>query len=36
MAEAYDRERPSYPTELIDAACTIAALDTGSRVLEIG
>lgn len=36
VAEAYDRERPSYPTELIDAACTIAALDTGSRVLEIG
>ena len=36
MAEAYDRERPSYPTELIDAACTIAALDPGSRVLEIG
>lgn len=36
VAEAYDRERPSYPTELIDAACTIAALDAGSRVLEIG
>ncbi len=36
VAEAYDRERPSYPAELVDAACTIAALDAGSRVLEIG
>ena len=36
VAEAYDRERPSYPTELIDAACTIASLGTGSRVLEVG
>jgi SAM-dependent methyltransferase len=36
VAEAYDRERPNYPTELIDAACTIAALAAGSRVLEIG
>ena len=36
VAEAYDRERPSYPDELIDAACSIAALRTGSRVLEVG
>ncbi len=36
MAEAYDRERPSYPTELVDAVCAIAGLDAGSRVLEIG
>jgi ubiquinone/menaquinone biosynthesis C-methylase UbiE len=36
VAEAYDRERPSYPSDLIDAACTIAALTAGSRVLEIG
>lgn len=36
VAEAYDRERPGYPTELIDAACTIAALGPGSPVLEIG
>ena len=36
MAEAYDRERPSHPTVLVDAACTIADLDAGSRVLEIG
>ena len=36
MAEAYDRERPSYPDELIDAACSIAALGAGSRVLEVG
>jgi len=36
VAEAYDRVRPSYPAELIDAACTIAALEPGSRVLEVG
>ena len=36
VAEAYDRERPSYPDELIDAACSIAALGPGSRVLEVG
>ena len=36
VAEAYDRERPSYPAELIDAACTIGALAAESRVLEIG
>jgi len=36
VAEAYDRERPSYPSELIDAACAIAGLAAGSRVLEIG
>jgi ubiquinone/menaquinone biosynthesis C-methylase UbiE len=36
VAEAYDRERPSYPDELIDAACSIAALTAGSRVLEVG
>ncbi len=36
MAEAYDRERPGYPVELIDAACSIAGLEPGSRVLEVG
>ena len=36
VAEAYDRERPSYPDELVDAACSIAALSAGSRVLEVG
>ncbi len=36
VAEAYDRERPSYPDELIDAACSIAGLAPGSRVLEVG
>jgi ubiquinone/menaquinone biosynthesis C-methylase UbiE len=36
VAEAYDRERPSYPDELVDAACSIAALESGSRVLEVG
>lgn len=36
VAEAYDRERPGYPDELIDAACTIGELFAGSRVLEVG
>ena len=36
VAEAYDRVRPGYPDELVDAACTIGALDAGCRVLEIG
>ena len=36
VAEAYDRERPSYPDELVDAACSLAALGAGSRVLEVG
>ena len=36
VADAYDRERPSYPSELVDAACAIAALHAGSRVLEVG
>ncbi len=36
VAEAYDRERPGYPADLIDAACSIAALGAGSRVLEVG
>ena len=36
VAEAYDRERPSYPPELIESACTTAGLQAGSRVLEIG
>jgi ubiquinone/menaquinone biosynthesis C-methylase UbiE len=36
VAEAYDRERPSYPAELIDEACVIGALGAGSHVLEIG
>ncbi len=36
VAEAYDRERPGYPDELIDAACSIAVLGAGSRVLEVG
>jgi ubiquinone/menaquinone biosynthesis C-methylase UbiE len=36
VAEEYDRVRSDYPAELVDAACTIAGLDRGSRVLEIG
>jgi ubiquinone/menaquinone biosynthesis C-methylase UbiE len=36
VAEAYDRERPGYPDELIDVAYSIAGLTRGSRVLEVG
>ena len=36
VAEAYDRERPSYPPELVDAACAIGGLARGSPVLEVG
>jgi len=36
VAEAYDRVRPSYPTTLVDAACTIGGLSEGSPVLEVG
>jgi SAM-dependent methyltransferase len=34
VADAYARARPTYPEELIDAAC--GTLRTGDRVLEIG
>ena len=36
VADAYDRERPGYPAELVDTACAIGGLGEGSRVLEIG
>jgi len=36
VAEAYDRERPSYPPELVDEACAIGTLVDGSQVLEVG
>jgi len=36
VADAYDRERPGYPGELVDDACAIADLHAGSRVLEVG
>jgi ubiquinone/menaquinone biosynthesis C-methylase UbiE len=36
VAEEYDRVRSDYPAEIVDAACAIAELDRGSRVLEIG
>ena len=36
VAEAYDRFRPGYPAALIDEACSIGDLATGSRVLDIG
>ena len=36
VAEAYDRERPSYPPELVEEACSIGGLGPGSQVLEVG
>jgi ubiquinone/menaquinone biosynthesis C-methylase UbiE len=36
VAEEYDRVRSDYPAEIVDAACMIAGLSRGSRVLEIG
>jgi ubiquinone/menaquinone biosynthesis C-methylase UbiE len=36
VADEYDRVRPGYPAEIVDAACSIAGLGAGSRVLEIG
>jgi ubiquinone/menaquinone biosynthesis C-methylase UbiE len=36
VAEEYDRSRPAYPDELIDAACQIAGIGSGDRVLEVG
>jgi ubiquinone/menaquinone biosynthesis C-methylase UbiE len=36
VAEQYDRERPTYPPELVDAACLTAGLDGGGDVLEVG
>ena len=36
VAEAYDRHRPSYPPELVDAVLTYAAAAAGDPALEIG
>jgi SAM-dependent methyltransferase len=36
VAAAYDDVRPSYPPELVAAACDRAGLKVGSRVLELG
>ena len=36
VAEEYDRERPSYPPELIEAAVERGALTAGDPVVEVG
>ena len=36
LAEDYDRERPGYPDELIDAACAAGGLTAGDRIVEVG
>jgi ubiquinone/menaquinone biosynthesis C-methylase UbiE len=36
VAAEYDRNRPSYPDELIDHACLLAGIGSGDRVLEVG
>jgi ubiquinone/menaquinone biosynthesis C-methylase UbiE len=36
VAGEYDRVRPGYPREIVDAACSIGRLRPGSSVLEIG
>lgn len=36
IAAEYDRNRPSYPDELVEHACTVAGLTPGDPVLELG
>ncbi|MFZ0975811.1 MAG: class I SAM-dependent methyltransferase [Solirubrobacteraceae bacterium] len=36
IAEDYDRERPGYPDELIEAACGAGGLTAGDRIVEVG
>lgn len=36
VAELYDRVRPTYPEPLLDDLVSLAGLEPGSRVLEIG
>jgi len=32
----YDRNRPTYPNELVDHACQVAGVGSGDQVLEVG
>jgi ubiquinone/menaquinone biosynthesis C-methylase UbiE len=36
VAAEYDRNRPTYPDELVDQACQVTGVGDGDRVLEIG
>jgi ubiquinone/menaquinone biosynthesis C-methylase UbiE len=36
VAAEYDRNRPTYPDELVDRACRVAGIGSGDRVLEVG
>jgi ubiquinone/menaquinone biosynthesis C-methylase UbiE len=36
VAAEYDRSRPTYPDELVDAACELAGSANGDEVLEVG
>jgi ubiquinone/menaquinone biosynthesis C-methylase UbiE len=36
VAEEYDRVRLDYPAPLVDTACSLAGLEPGSPVVEIG
>ena len=36
IAAAYDRQRPTYPDQLIDQACEVAGISDGDHVLEVG
>jgi ubiquinone/menaquinone biosynthesis C-methylase UbiE len=36
VAAEYDRNRPTYPDELVDRACELAGVGSGDPVLEIG
>jgi ubiquinone/menaquinone biosynthesis C-methylase UbiE len=36
VADDYDRVRPTYPDELIDAACRLGGLAAGDHVVEVG
>jgi ubiquinone/menaquinone biosynthesis C-methylase UbiE len=36
VAAEYDRNRPTYPDQLVDQACQVAGIGDGDRVLEIG
>ncbi len=36
VAAEYDRERRSYPSELVDAALALGGLTPGDEVLEVG